>query len=129
MVPASDDVQQWVWRYCITQLTPTAQVFSLVWGKTSDQFFYFTFSHQFLRISQKVEEIHLSDVLAKVLKDYCLFSDAACKGIHHRPIFYQLATNGLFFSKILLTWFCRSRKIIRHVFFLFSIWQRLTELQ
>ena len=26
-----------------------------------------------------------------------------------------------FFSKILLTWFCRSRKIIRHIFFFFNL--------
>ena len=43
--------------------------------------------------------------------------------------FFKHYGNGLFSSKILLTWFFRSRKIIRHVFFLFSIWQRLTELQ
>ena len=43
--------------------------------------------------------------------------------------FKFLIFNRHFSINILLTWFCRSWKIIRHVFFLFSIWQKLTELQ
>ena len=37
--------------------------------------------------------------------------------------------NENFASKILLTWFCGSRKIIRHLFFLFLIWRIFTKIQ
>ena len=41
----------------------------------------------------------------------------------------SISLNANFASKIPLIWFCRSWKIIRHVFFLFSIWRKLTKIQ